>query len=118
MVSLANEVQSFHLEKKQEVSSFSKSPVVGGLSQEPSLYDMIAYSYCYVGIMTGPFFRFQTYVDWLRQPSSLDLPGWVPCMLRLRLVPVYGALFLTANMYFPLAYVRTEEFLEHHFFFR
>lgn len=53
MVSLANEVQSFHLEKKQEVSSFSKSPVVGGLSQEPSLYDMIAYSYCYVGIMTG-----------------------------------------------------------------
>ncbi|CAB1334460.1 unnamed protein product [Coregonus sp. 'balchen'] len=118
MVSLANEVQSFHIEKKQEVSSFSKSPVVGGLSQEPSLYDMIAYSYCYVGIMTGPFFRFQTYVDWLRQPSSLDLPGRVPCMLRLRLVPVYGALFLTANAYFPLAYVLTEEFLEHHFFFR
>lgn len=53
MVSLANEVQSFHTEKKKEVSSFAKSPVVGGLSQEPSLYDILSYSYCYIGIMTG-----------------------------------------------------------------
>lgn len=53
MVSLANEIQSYHLEKKKEVSTFTKSPVVGGLSHEPSLYDIISYSYCYVGIMTG-----------------------------------------------------------------
>lgn len=53
MVSLANEVHSYHLEKKKEVSSFSKSPTVGGLSEEPSLYDILSYSYCYVGIMTG-----------------------------------------------------------------
>lgn len=53
MVSLANDVHSFHIEKKKEVSSFAKSPVVGGLSQEPSLYDILSYSYCYVGIMTG-----------------------------------------------------------------
>lgn len=53
MVSLANEIQSYHLEKKKEVSAFTKSPVVGGLSHEPSLYDIMSYSYCYVGIMTG-----------------------------------------------------------------
>lgn len=53
MVSLANEVQSFHVEKKKEVSAFTKSPVIGGLSQEPSLYDILSYSYCYIGIMTG-----------------------------------------------------------------
>lgn len=53
MVSLANEIHSYHSEKKKEVSSFTKSPVVRGLSHEPSLYDIIAYSYCYVGIMTG-----------------------------------------------------------------
>ena len=55
MVSVANEVKCFHLEKKKEASSFSKSPVVGGLLHEPSLYDVISYSYCYVGIMTGRF---------------------------------------------------------------
>lgn len=58
MVSLANEIQSYHLEKKKEVSTFTKSPVVGGLSHEPSLYDIISYSYCYVGIMTGIFHAF------------------------------------------------------------
>lgn len=53
MVSLANEVRSFHEEKKRDVSAFSKSPIIGGLTQEPSLYDILSYSYCYVGIMTG-----------------------------------------------------------------
>lgn len=53
MVSLANEVYTFHTEKKSEVSTFAKSPVIGGLSEEPSLYDILSYSYCYAGIMTG-----------------------------------------------------------------
>lgn len=53
MVSLANEMQNFHVEKKEEVSSFGKSPAAGGLSREPSLYDFLSYSYCYIGIMTG-----------------------------------------------------------------
>ncbi|XP_076136244.1 membrane-bound acylglycerophosphatidylinositol O-acyltransferase mboat7 isoform X1 [Alosa pseudoharengus] len=118
MVSLANEVKSFYLEKKKEVSSFSKSPVVGVIPHEPSIYDIISYSYCYLGIMTGPFFRFQTYIDWLQQPSPLSLPGKDPCLLRLSMVPVYGALFLSVNYVFPLAYVRTDEFLEHNFLFR
>ncbi|XP_028325590.1 membrane-bound acylglycerophosphatidylinositol O-acyltransferase mboat7 [Gouania willdenowi] len=118
MVSLANEVHSFHVEKKKEISSFVKSPITGGLSQEPSLYDVLAYSYCYVGIMTGPFFRFQTYVDWLKQPSPLALPGAAVCLQRLKLVPVYGALYMAVNSVFPLAYVLTEEYLDHNFFFR
>ncbi|XP_018590639.1 lysophospholipid acyltransferase 7 isoform X1 [Scleropages formosus] len=118
MVSLANEVHSFHLMKKEDVRSFSKSPLIGGLSQEPSLYDTISYSYCYIGIMTGPFFRYQTYFDWLQQPCPQSLPGRVPLLQRLQFVPMYGVLFLVINSFFPLAYVRTEEFLEHHLLFR
>lgn len=53
MVSLANEVQSFHTERQKDVSSFTKSSVVGGLSEEPSFYAVLSYSYCYIGIMTG-----------------------------------------------------------------
>lgn len=232
MVSLANEVQSFHTERQKDVSSFTKSSVVGGLSEEPSFYGVLSYSYCYLGIMTGesvapppdaalllclsiisvvllfafawtltavslcltllhlsntvwvhmpfsltrcrtcfckrklssspiapqtsntlltiywcacslqtshdfvnyclpntplshptilsqgPFFRYQTYADWLRQPNPQELPGREPCLQRLKLVPVYSALFLAVNSVFPLAYVRTEEFLEQNFFFR
>ncbi|XP_017321095.1 lysophospholipid acyltransferase 7 [Ictalurus punctatus] len=118
LVSLAYEVQSYHFEKKKEVSSFSKSPVIGRLSHEPSLYDILSYSYCYVGIMTGPFFRYQTYVDWLEQTDPLALPCKVPCLSKLKLVPVYAALFMGVNFLFPLSYVRTDDFLEHNFFFR
>ncbi|XP_006642424.2 lysophospholipid acyltransferase 7 [Lepisosteus oculatus] len=118
MVSLANEVRAFHLAKKEEVSSFTKSPVIGGLTQEPSFYDVISYSYCYIGIMTGPFFRFQTYSDWVHQSAPLSIPSWDPCLRRLRFVPVYAALFVGANALFPLAYVRTDSFLERHFLYR
>ncbi|KAF3839673.1 hypothetical protein F7725_018390 [Dissostichus mawsoni] len=104
MVSLANEVNSFHMEKKKDVSSFAKSPVIGGLSQVPSLYDMLSYSYCYAGIMTAT------------EPADPARLG--PCLQRLKLVPLYGALFIAVNSVFPLAYVRTDEFLDENFFFR
>lgn len=64
MVSLANEVRSFHVEKKEDVSSFGKPPAVGGLSQEPSLYDLLSYSYCYIGIMTGTSEKVMTSSCW------------------------------------------------------
>ncbi|XP_026858919.2 lysophospholipid acyltransferase 7 [Electrophorus electricus] len=118
MVSLANEVHSYHAAKKKDVSTFSKSSEIGQLSHEPSLYDVISYSYCYIGIMTGPFFRYRTFADWLVQPDALSLPGKEPCLQRLKMVPVYGVLFLSANSFFPLSYIRTEDFLEHNYFFR
>ena len=69
-------------------------------------------------VLKGPFFRFQTFMDWLGQPSPLTLPAVVPCLQRLKLVPVYGALFLAVNSVFPLSYVRTDDFLDRNFFFR
>lgn len=53
MVSLANDVHSFHVEKRKEVSCFGGSPAPGGLSREPAFYDLLSYGYCYIGIMTG-----------------------------------------------------------------
>lgn len=41
------------MERQKDVSSFTKSSVVGGLSEEPSFYSVLSYSYCYIGIMTG-----------------------------------------------------------------
>ncbi|MBN3307025.1 MBOA7 acyltransferase, partial [Amia calva] len=120
MISLAHDVRDFHLAKKGEMTSLSKSPVIGGLTREPSLYDIISYSYCYIGIMTGPFFRFQTYQDWVcqREPWTGWLPGATALASRLRLVPVFGALFLGADALFPLAFVRSPAFPDSHFLFR
>ncbi|XP_028678200.1 lysophospholipid acyltransferase 7 [Erpetoichthys calabaricus] len=118
MVSLANEVQAFHLAKKEESSSFSKSGVVCSILQLPSLYDVLSYSYCYIGIMTGPFFRYQTYWDWLQQRDPGSVPGLNYCLIRLRMVPVYAVLFTIVSSVFPLSYVRSPDFLQHYYIYR
>lgn len=68
--------------------------------------------------LSGPFFRYQTYVDWLEQTEPLSLPCKAPCLNRLKMVPVYAAFFISVNFLFPLSYVRTDDFLEHNFFYR
>ncbi|CAM4672686.1 unnamed protein product [Lepidochelys olivacea] len=110
MVSLANEVQEIGQAKKQDVTSFTKVPALGLIPSVPGLGPTLCYGYCYVGLMTGPFYRYRTYLDWLQQPDSQAIPSWRPLLARARLVPVYGLLFLGAARLFPLDYVRTEAF--------
>ena len=40
------------------------------IEPKPKFYEMILYSYCYVGILTGPYFKYRTYKDWLVNSSS------------------------------------------------
>uniref|UniRef100_A0A8C0IRE9 Membrane bound O-acyltransferase domain containing 7 n=2 Tax=Chelonoidis abingdonii TaxID=106734 RepID=A0A8C0IRE9_CHEAB len=110
MVSLANEVQEISRAKKQDVTSFAKGPAIGLMPSVPGLGSILCYSYCYVGLMTGPFYRYRTHLDWLQQPDSQAIPSWRPLVARARLVPVYGLLFLGASRLFPLEYVRSEAF--------
>ncbi|KAM5132011.1 lysophospholipid acyltransferase 7 isoform 1-T2 [Mantella aurantiaca] len=118
LVSLANEVQEFSRDKKQEVSSFSSRSSTGMITRIPSLYEVFLYSYCYIGLMTGPFYRYKTYHDWLHQINSQDIPSWKPMIARLKPSPVFGVLFLIVSYYFPLNYVKMDEFYERAFLFR
>ncbi|MEE6482886.1 hypothetical protein FKM82_013380 [Ascaphus truei] len=118
LVSLANEVQEFCRVKKQEVSSFSKPSVIGVIPNIPSLAEIFFYSYCYIGSMTGPFYRYKTYYDWLHQLDSLSIPSWKPLVSRLKPAPIFGLLFYTISLYFPLEYVKTDEFYECAFLYR
>ncbi|XP_044303866.1 lysophospholipid acyltransferase 7 isoform X1 [Varanus komodoensis] len=118
MVSLANEVQEFMQAKKQEVTSFAKSALIGVIPKMPGLVEILCYSYCYVGLMTGPFYRYRTHHDWLNQPNSLLIPSWQPLLSRSKMIPIFGALFLLVSHYFPLNDVRSDAFYERGFLFR
>ncbi|XP_077323289.1 membrane-bound acylglycerophosphatidylinositol O-acyltransferase mboat7-like isoform X2 [Lithobates pipiens] len=117
LVSLANEVQEYSRSKKQEVVSFSSHSSIG-ITKIPNLTEVFLYSYCYIGLMTGPFYRYKTYHDWLHQINAQDIPSWKPMMARLRPTPVFGVLFLIISYYFPLNYVKKDEFYEQAFLFR
>ncbi|XP_015269915.1 PREDICTED: lysophospholipid acyltransferase 7 [Gekko japonicus] len=112
MVSLANEVQEFTQAKKQEVASFTKSSVIGMIPKMPGLVEILCYSYCYVGLMTGPFYRYGTHYDWLNQPDSSAIPSWQPLLSRSKMIPIFGVAFLVVSHFFPLDYVRSDAFYE------
>ncbi|KAH0626481.1 hypothetical protein JD844_001475 [Phrynosoma platyrhinos] len=112
MVSLANEVQEFTQAKKQEVTSFSKSSVIGVIPKMPGLVEILCYSYCYVGLMTGPFYRYRTHHDWLNQPDSSVIPSGQPLLSRAKMIPIFGGFFLVVSHFFPLNYVRSDAFYE------
>ncbi|KAG6925935.1 membrane bound O-acyltransferase domain containing 7, partial [Chelydra serpentina] len=108
MVSLANEVQEFSQAKKQDVTSFAKGPAIGLIPSVPGLGPILCYSYCYVGLMTGPFYR-ATGPTWTGCSSRTHRPSSAGSGGAARLVPVYGLLFLGCPL-FPLGYVRSEAF--------
>uniref|UniRef100_A0A2K5LMG1 Leukocyte receptor cluster member 4 n=1 Tax=Cercocebus atys TaxID=9531 RepID=A0A2K5LMG1_CERAT len=111
LVSLASEVQDLHLAQRKEMASgFSKGPTLGLLPDVPSLMETLSYSYCYVGIMTGPFFRYRTYLDWLEQPFPGAVPSLRPLLRRAWPAPLFGLLFLLSSHLFPLEAVREDAF--------
>ncbi|XP_048372683.1 lysophospholipid acyltransferase 7 [Sphaerodactylus townsendi] len=112
MVSLANEVQEFTQAKKQDVASFTKSSMIGVIPKMPGLVEILCYSYCYVGLMTGPFYRYRTHYDWLTQPDSSAIPSWPLLLSRSKTIPIFGASFLLVSHFFPLDYVRSSAFYE------
>uniref|UniRef100_A0A8C5R0X6 Leukocyte receptor cluster member 4 n=1 Tax=Leptobrachium leishanense TaxID=445787 RepID=A0A8C5R0X6_9ANUR len=118
LVSLANEVQEFCRHKKQDMTSFSKPSAINVIPKIPSLLETFLYSYCYIGIMTGPFYRYKTYHDWLHQVDPTSIPSWVPLKTRLKPAPIFGVLFLIVSNYFPLDYVKNDEFYDRAFLYR
>lgn len=72
--------------------------------------ETFSYSYCYVGIMTGPFFRYRTYLDWLEQPFPGAVPSLRPLLRRAWPAPLFGLLFLLSSHLFPLEAVREDAF--------
>ncbi|XP_039191005.1 lysophospholipid acyltransferase 7-like isoform X3 [Crotalus tigris] len=112
LLSLAIEVQELIQAKKQEVTTFTKTPMIGAVLQKPGLVEILCYCYCYVGLMTGPFYRYRTYHDWLSQIEPSVIPSWRPMLSRSRMIPIFGIFFLIVSHFFPLDYVRSNAFYE------
>ncbi|XP_078692161.1 membrane-bound acylglycerophosphatidylinositol O-acyltransferase mboat7-like [Branchiostoma floridae x Branchiostoma belcheri] len=76
----------------------------------PSLTDLLCYSYCYIGVYTGPFYKYRTYHDFIHQEEPSSIPLLQPLLDRAKWAPLTGGVFLLASRYFPIAYAHTEDF--------
>uniref|UniRef100_A0A8B9RW41 Leukocyte receptor cluster member 4 n=1 Tax=Accipiter nisus TaxID=211598 RepID=A0A8B9RW41_9AVES len=108
MVSLASDVQELREAGQKEAAPEETEELIGCLQHCPGLAEILCYSYCYLGLLTGPFYRFSTHRDWVRGPAPA--PRWRRVLARVRWAPALGALGEAAGRLFPLAGVRDPGF--------
>uniref|UniRef100_A0A8C3NAA5 Leukocyte receptor cluster member 4 n=1 Tax=Geospiza parvula TaxID=87175 RepID=A0A8C3NAA5_GEOPR len=92
MASLASDVQELREAELKGVTSEETRLLIGSLRRVPSLIDILCYSYCYLGLLTGPFYRLGTYLDWVWGPPGPPALRRLLSHVRWALLGVLGVL--------------------------
>ncbi|XP_050461305.1 lysophospholipid acyltransferase 7 isoform X3 [Cataglyphis hispanica] len=80
--------------------------------------DVIHYSFSYMGVLTGPYYRYRTYWDSLHRPFSNYVDPWPLTYYKLKQIVAFIPLFLIMNHLFPSDYTQTIEYEELNFLYR
>jgi len=105
IVGLAFEVHDTHVQKSNPPPDYEFTKV-----EPPSLVDILEYSFCYVGVLTGPYYSYRTYHDAFSKTFSKYAPCEAWTFERLKLLPMFAVFFLVASYFYPLQYVKGDEF--------
>lgn len=108
--------------KKSESEEDKKNLVIQLKYEEvdPSPMDVFHYAFNYVGVLTGPYYKYRVYSDMLKG-TAID--GGVDCfksmLQRIWVVPLYAVAFLLTAHYFPLSFAEGKEiFRDYSFMYR
>ncbi|XP_064623281.1 lysophospholipid acyltransferase 7-like [Lineus longissimus] len=121
MVGLAfevNESREYKKKLKKEEGNEELKLTVEYRDVDPSIPDMIMYGYCYIGLFTGPYFRYRTYHDMLHLKNSPKIDVVPALLAKIKVLPLSFAIFLLTAHYFDLEFASTEEFQERPFWYR
>uniref|UniRef100_A0A8D8SLD6 Lysophospholipid acyltransferase 7 n=1 Tax=Cacopsylla melanoneura TaxID=428564 RepID=A0A8D8SLD6_9HEMI len=82
---------------------------------ELGLVNIVHYCFCYVGVLTGPYYKYQTYLDMFnpRINKSSNPNRWA-VLKRLIFLPFYIAVFLLISHFYSIDYVRDASFYSFH----
>lgn len=84
----------------------------------PDFIDLFHYTFNYVGLLTGPYYRYRTYDDYFHLPFSKYADCFGFTINTLKTVPLYISLYLAFSNIWPLEYVLTEEHNNRNFIYR
>ncbi|XP_013143476.1 PREDICTED: lysophospholipid acyltransferase 7-like isoform X2 [Papilio polytes] len=84
----------------------------------PCYADLFHYTFNYVGLLTGPYYRYRTFDDYFHLPFSkyVDCTGFT--INTLKIVPLYVSLYLALSNLWPLEYVLSEDHNNRNFLYR
>lgn len=80
--------------------------------QNMTIEELFHYSFNYIGVMTGPYYRYRTYRDYFETPFK-DHADYIGATLeKLKWCGFYGLIYVVANYIWPLSYALSSEFYE------
>ncbi|KAK2574954.1 hypothetical protein KPH14_008717 [Odynerus spinipes] len=83
-----------------------------------SFMDVIHYGLSYMGVLTGPYYRYRTYWDMLHKPFLHYVDPWPLTLYKLKQMAAFSILFLLMNYAFPTEYTVTEEYKNSSFLYK
>ncbi|EDV59075.1 lysophospholipid acyltransferase 7 [Drosophila erecta] len=78
--------------------------------QNLSAAEILHYSFNYIGVLTGPYYRYRTYMDYFEMPFKTHAPCVEATLKKLKYAAFYCALYLATNYMWPLDYALSDEF--------
>lgn len=112
----AGDILNDNQTKNEETSDVELSLKFQGVA--PSFMDVMHYAFCYIGVLTGPYYKYRTYWDMLHSTESYKSSYLEHALQRAKRLPLYSILFLLGSHYFPLSYARSEEIFERSVLYR
>ncbi|XP_073824256.1 membrane bound O-acyltransferase domain containing farjavit [Musca autumnalis] len=85
--------------------------------QSVNMMEIFHYSFNYIGILTGPYYRYRTYRDYFETSYSDYAPTIKTTLDRLKCAGLYCSLYLLGNYFWPLEYALTDEFYNQRSYF-
>ncbi|XP_046366660.2 lysophospholipid acyltransferase 7-like [Haliotis rufescens] len=119
MIGLAFEIHDSRMAVfKEDATQEEKRLIKKYVHIDPSFSDIFSYAYCYIGMMTGPYYKYRTYQDWLEESNTEHIATRPPFWEKVKPLPLILACFLAFSHYFNIQYVETDEFSDQPFWFR
>lgn len=115
LVGLAFELNTSYTSKKQkDTGNKTKEEQLQteSIEFELTFIEIFHYAFNYIGVLTGPYFRYRTFRDLFERPFAQFVDWKTSTFNKLKYVPLYAALFMWGTYNWPLKYALTDEFFE------
>ncbi|XP_002732306.1 membrane-bound acylglycerophosphatidylinositol O-acyltransferase mboat7-like [Saccoglossus kowalevskii] len=119
MVGMTFEIHDSYAAKiNPPIQDSDKKPRIVVIIDEPSVMDICHYAYCYIGIMTGPYYKYKTYYDMIHNEKSSKIDTMGPLFDRLKFAALYGSMFIVSSHYITIDIAVTDEFFSYSYWFK
>jgi len=88
------------------------------LSVRPSTIRLFQYVYCYIGLLTGPYFRYRTYYDWLEMKHGKHINGLLFIKKRAMFASVYIVAYLLLSTFVSFKEATHDSFYDNPLWYR